>query len=139
MKIQDVTPDTEGTFLRCLHDEQPDDPRVVALRRRHYEARRASGLRAKVLVLDSGEVIGLYEHMGYSRVDTRGLAALVWKAFRATATPPRFLHRDALPAGAPGKVTVRAFLNGWCTGACAQVITARGAVAGPGGLIDYEE
>ena len=41
MELLDVTAETEGTFLRCLHSEAPDDPRTIDLRRRW--------LRAKVL------------------------------------------------------------------------------------------
>ena len=63
VKLIDVDRDTEATFLRCLHDERPDDPRVIQLRRRWFDSHRARGLRAKVLVLDTGEVAGLCQYM----------------------------------------------------------------------------
>ncbi len=63
MRLVDVDETTEGTFLRCLHDERPDDPRVVSLRRRWFDAQRGNGLRAKVLVLGTGEVVGLCQYM----------------------------------------------------------------------------
>ncbi len=63
MRLVDVDEHTEGTFLRCLHDERPDDPRVVELRRRWFDAHRKKGLRAKVLILDSGEIAGLCQYM----------------------------------------------------------------------------
>ncbi len=59
MKLVDVDTVTERTFLHCLHDERPDDPRVIELRRRWYEPARKMGLRARVLVLDGGEVVAL--------------------------------------------------------------------------------
>jgi hypothetical protein len=31
MQLLDVTAETEGTFLRCLHDEAPDDPRIIII------------------------------------------------------------------------------------------------------------
>jgi GNAT superfamily N-acetyltransferase len=63
MKLVDVDAATERTFLHCLHDERPDDPRVMDLRRRWYTAARAKGLRAKVLVLQGGEVVALCQYM----------------------------------------------------------------------------
>lgn len=213
MRLVDVGPDTRATFLRCLHDEAPDDPRVIDLRRARYEAQRAKGLRARVLVLDSGEVAALcqtspiesthligrdllsilciwvhgydhhignqqgngygrhiletieddaresgfagvtawgmdfpywnpvsfYEHMGYERVDTQGLAVLVWKPWRTGATRPRFRHHLRRPQGDPNKVSVYVFLHGWCTGACSQCVTAREAVEELGDVVEYRE
>ena len=63
MKLIDVDRDTERTFLHCLHDEIPDDPRVIRLRRQWFDAHRDKGLRAKVLVLDTGEAVGLCQYM----------------------------------------------------------------------------
>jgi GNAT superfamily N-acetyltransferase len=63
VELVDVDRDTETTFLHCLHDERPDDPRVIRLRRRWFDAYRGRGLRAKVLVLDTGEVAGLCQYM----------------------------------------------------------------------------
>jgi GNAT superfamily N-acetyltransferase len=63
MRLIDVDASTEPTFLRCLHDEAPDDQRVIALRRRWYEAHRKLGLRSKVLRLDGGEVVALCQYM----------------------------------------------------------------------------
>lgn len=213
MKLLDVDRETEGTFLRCLHDERPDDPRVVALRRRWFDAYRDKGLRAKVLVLDTGEVAALcqympveqthivgedllailciwvhgydhhignrqgngygryileaieedarasgaagvvawgmdfpywnpvsfYEHMGYSRVDKDGMAVLVWKLFTETASPPKFLRQTRRPVGDPGRISVVAFVNGWCTGACENCVTAREAVEGLEEIVDYRD
>ena len=213
MRLVDVDAGTEGTFLRCLHDEAPDDPRVIRLRRRWYETHRARGLRSKVLILDGGEVVGLcqympiehthfvghdllailciwvhgyghhvgnrqgsgygrhilesieadarasratgvvgwgmdfpywnpvsfYEHMGYSRVDKAGMAVLVWKPFVGTASPPTFLRQVRHPALCPEKVSVAVFVNGWCTAACYQCLTAREAVAGLEEIVDYLE
>lgn len=213
MKLVDVDSSTELTFLHCLHDERPDDPRVMEMRRRWYVAARAKRLRAKVLALDGGEVVALchsmpiehthligedllavlclwvhgyehhvgnrqgngygrfmleaieedarasgfggvagwgmdfpywnpvsfYEHMGYSRVDKDGMAVLVWKPFRDTAVPPRFHRQARRPTGDPRKVSVTAFVNGWCMGACSRCVTAREAVAGLGDIVDYRE
>ena len=63
MRLVDIDANTEGTFLRCLHDEVPDDPQVVLMRRRWVEENRGKGLRAKVLILDTGEVAGLCQYL----------------------------------------------------------------------------
>jgi GNAT superfamily N-acetyltransferase len=213
MRLVDVDTDTEATFLRCLHDERPDDPRVAEMRRRHFEAQRRLGLRAKVLVLDTGDVAALcqympiehthvegenlyvilcmwvhgydhhignrqgngygrymleaieedvraagsggvvawgmdfpywnpvsfYEHMGYSRVDKEGMAVLVWKPFEKTASPPRYVRQKKKPVADSDRVSLTVFVNGWCTGACSQCITARDAVEGLEDVVEYRE
>ncbi len=63
MQLLDLTPETEATFLRCLHDEEPDDPRVIALRKEWIATRRDKGFRAKVLQLDTGEIAGLCQYL----------------------------------------------------------------------------
>jgi GNAT superfamily N-acetyltransferase len=82
LRLVDVNAGTEGTFLRCLHDEAPDDPRVIDIRRRWVEENRAKGLRTKVLILDTGEVAGLCQYMPieHSHFTGEGLMAIdcIW-------------------------------------------------------------
>lgn len=63
MRLVDTDASTEGTFLRCLHDEAAHDPRVIGLRRRWVEENRGRGLRTKVLILDTGEAAALCQYM----------------------------------------------------------------------------
>lgn len=79
MKLVDVDETNEATFLRCLHDEEPDDPRVIALRRRWFVANRDKGLRAKVLVLDTGEVAALCQYMPveHTHIEGKDLLAIL--------------------------------------------------------------
>ena len=63
MRVEDLSEETEGTFFRCLHDERPDDPEVLAIRRRWYDEFSGKGFGAKVLINDSGEVAGLVQYM----------------------------------------------------------------------------
>jgi len=213
MKLVDVGSETESTFLRCLHDEVPEDPRVMLLRRRWFDAHRDKGLGAKVLVLETGEVVALcqympierthfigkhllavlcicvhgyehhvgnrqgngygrhilesieayargrgfagiaawgmdfphwnpvsfYEHMGYARVDKDGMAVLVWKPFCRGVSPPRLLRQVRRPVTGSERVSVMAFVNGWCTGACSQCIAAREAVRDLEDIVDHCE
>lgn len=209
----DVNEETEATFLRCLHDEAPDDPRVTAMRREWVEKNREKGLRMKVLVLGGGEVAGLcqympiehthfvgeglmaihciwvhgydhhignrqgngygryilesieedarasgalgvaawgmdfpewnpvsfYEHMGYTRVDKRGMAVLVWKPFGEAARPPAFREALRKPEAGADKVAVAVFLNGCCTGSCGECVKTRDAIDGLEGVVEYLE
>ena len=72
MELVDVSPETETTFLHCLHDERPDDPRVMDMRRRWFHAQLEHGLRGKVLLLDTGEVGGLCQYMPIERTHMAG-------------------------------------------------------------------
>jgi GNAT superfamily N-acetyltransferase len=79
MRLVDVSKETEGTFFRCLHDERPDDPRVVEIRKHWFEKHRNHGLRAKVLIADSGEVVGLCQYLPieHSHYEGRDLMAIL--------------------------------------------------------------
>lgn len=79
MKLLDVSEETRPTFLRCLHDERPDDPRVIALRRKWVDQNSERGLRAKVLILDSGEVAGLCQYLPieHSHLQGKNLLAIL--------------------------------------------------------------
>lgn len=51
---------------------------------------------------------------GYTVADKDGLAVLLWKPFAPDTVPPKWIRRKKLPDLVPGKVTVSAFVNGWC-------------------------
>ncbi len=63
MKLIAIDRDTEGTFFRCLHDEKPENPKVIELRRRWYDRFKKKGLRAKVLVRENNVVVGLCQYI----------------------------------------------------------------------------
>ena len=54
MRLVDVTEKTENIFFRCLHDEIPENPQVISIRKQWYERNKEKGLRAKLLILDNG-------------------------------------------------------------------------------------
>ncbi len=58
--------------------------------------------------------VSWYTRNGYTEVDREGPMSLVWKRFAEDASPPRWIREEKQPEGVPGKVTVTAFLNGWC-------------------------
>jgi len=57
-----------------------------------------------------------FKKQGYTKVDKQGVLGpvLLWKAFTDDAIPPRWIKQKKKPATISGKVTVTAFLNGWC-------------------------
>ena len=63
MKLVDVTRKTENVFFRCLHLEVPEDVEVTTMRRQWYEKNRNKGLRARLLILDNGQVGGLCQYI----------------------------------------------------------------------------
>ncbi len=55
-----------------------------------------------------------YKKHGYQKADRDWLRLLVWKSFSDAASKPHWIRpRKAVPK-TPGKVTVTAFINGWC-------------------------
>lgn len=56
-----------------------------------------------------------YKHFGYEVADSMGIQELVWKKFTDDAKPPKWLKLKKKPVKVPGKVTISAFLSGWCT------------------------
>ncbi len=55
-----------------------------------------------------------FKKQGYTRVDKQGMQLLLWKRFAEDAIPPRWISEKKKPGTVPGKVTVTAFINGWC-------------------------
>ena len=62
MKLVEIDEKTAGTFFRCLHDERPENPRVIELRRHWYNRYKDKGLRAKVLLRDDDSIVGLCQY-----------------------------------------------------------------------------
>lgn len=55
-----------------------------------------------------------FKKRGYKPVDRDGIMVLLWKPFSEDAVPPRWVRRKKKPGKIAGKVTVSAFVNGWC-------------------------
>jgi GNAT superfamily N-acetyltransferase len=71
-----------------------------------------------------------YKKHGYLKADRRGLAVLLWKPFTSDAKPPKWYPDQNRPLEITyGKVTVTAFVNGWCTAANIVAERARKAAS----------
>jgi N-acetylglutamate synthase-like GNAT family acetyltransferase len=55
-----------------------------------------------------------FKRRGYKVVDKYGLMRLLWKPFSADAEPPSFMEQRRKLQSTNGKVSVTAFMNGWC-------------------------
>jgi hypothetical protein len=55
-----------------------------------------------------------FRRQGYKATDRSGIQVLLWKPFAEGASPPRWVRRKKKPELIPGKVTVSAFISGWC-------------------------
>jgi GNAT superfamily N-acetyltransferase len=75
----------------------------------------AKGIAAWGLSLPFWMQASWFRKHGYVDADTYGIAVLVWKAFTDEARPPEWVKARKTPEPSPGKVTVTALVNGWCT------------------------
>lgn len=57
-----------------------------------------------------------FKKHGFKKIDQAGFLGpvLLWKPFTDNAQPPKWIRKKKEPKTATGKVTVTAFLNGWC-------------------------
>ena len=55
-----------------------------------------------------------FKKHGYRKVDRQGMQTLLWKPFSDDAVPPRWIDQGPKPEPVEGKVTVSAYISGWC-------------------------
>jgi GNAT superfamily N-acetyltransferase len=55
-----------------------------------------------------------FKKQGYKKVDKAGMQVLLWKPFAEDAVAPKWIREKKRPPKKEGKVSVTAFLNGWC-------------------------
>jgi GNAT superfamily N-acetyltransferase len=70
-----------------------------------------------------------FKKQGYEAVDKDGISVLLWKPFTEDVSPPRWIRRRKAPEVVPGKVSVTAFVNGWCSAQNMVAERARRAAA----------
>lgn len=63
MELVEIDATNEDTYYRCLHDEIPADPRVMAMRREWRAIYEPRGHRAKLLKGDDGTIVGLTNYI----------------------------------------------------------------------------
>ena len=78
------------------------------------QAKGAKGMVAWGLLLPFWMKASWFKKHGYTKVERQGIQVLLWKPFTIGATPPKWIKQRKKPETITGKVTVTAFLNGWC-------------------------
>ena len=76
----------------------------------------ANGIAAWGIPLPFWMKASWFKKQGYRKVDKLGFLGqvLLWKPFTDDIMPPKWIRQKKRPETIPGKVTVTAFLNGWC-------------------------
>jgi GNAT superfamily N-acetyltransferase len=78
------------------------------------KARGAKGLAAWGVSMPFFMKASWFRKQGYVKVDKVGMQVLLWKPFAEDAVAPKWIREKKRPQKKEGKVTVSAFLNGWC-------------------------
>jgi GNAT superfamily N-acetyltransferase len=76
--------------------------------------RGAKGMAAWGVWLPFWMKASWFKKHGYKKADRDSMSLLVWKPFTDDANPPSWMHQKKEVPADPGKVTVTAFINGWC-------------------------
>ena len=76
----------------------------------------ANGIAAWGIPLPFWMKASWFKKQGYAKVDRQGFLGqvLLWKPFTKEAIPPKWIRQKRQLEAIPGKVSVTAFLNGWC-------------------------
>jgi len=75
----------------------------------------AKGIAAWGISLPFWMKASWFKKHGFQKVDKHSGQVLIWKPFDDEAVPPKWIKQKKTPEKIPGKVTVTAFLNGWCS------------------------
>ncbi len=78
-----------------------------------------------------------FKKHGYRKVDKNAVAVLLWKPFVPEAIAPRWIREKKKPELADGKVTVSAYVNGWCPAMNMVFERAKRAAAEVGGPVEF--
>ena len=74
----------------------------------------AKGMVAWGLAIPIWMKASWYKKHGYRKADRNSISLLVWKRFDDSAKAPRWIRQKKPVPVTPGKVSVVAFVNGWC-------------------------
>ena len=79
-----------------------------------------------------------FRKQGYRKADRIGMQVLLWKPFSDDAVAPMWIREKKKPQTAPEKVTVTAFLDGWCPAMNMTAERARRAASEFGEKVHFE-
>jgi len=78
-----------------------------------------------------------FKKQDYKKIDRNRGRVLLWKKFKEDAQPPQWIIQKRKPEKIPGKVTVTALMNGWCSVQNAVFERARRACEEFGGEVEF--
>ncbi len=78
------------------------------------QALGAKGMAAWGLWLPFWMKASWFKKHGYQKAERDSISLLVWKPFTDDACAPHWIHQKKPVPTIPGKVSVTAFINGWC-------------------------
>jgi len=99
----------------------------------------AKGIVAWDIMLPFWMKASWFKRQGYVKADRKGLAVLLWKPFAHDANPPKWFKENKKPRPISGRVTVTAFVNGWCPAQNLVCERARRAAAELGDKVEFQE
>ncbi|MFC1732575.1 GNAT family N-acetyltransferase [candidate division KSB1 bacterium] len=79
-----------------------------------------------------------FKKQGYKKVDKDGIRILLWKPFTPDANPPKWIRQKRKPQKPTEKVTVTAFINGWCPAMNMAYERAKRASKDFPDMVDYQ-
>ena len=79
------------------------------------KAKGAKGMAAWGIWLPFWMKASWFKKHGYKKADRDGIALLMWKTFTDDAQPPCWIKQNKQVPSVSDKVTVTAFINGWCS------------------------
>ena len=80
----------------------------------HIRSMGKKGVAAWGLALPFWMKASWFRKQGYRKCDRDGIMVLLWKPFTDDARPPKWIREKKRPQKAGDRVTVTAFINGWC-------------------------
>lgn len=112
---------------------------LLAAAEEDIKQRGSRGIVAWGLALPLWMKASWFKKNGFKRVDRDGLSVLLWKPFDQTVQPPKWIKSQEKPALVPGKVTVTATKNGWCSAANITYELAKRATEAMGEEVVWNE
>jgi len=101
----------------------------------------AKGIAAWGIPLPFWMKASWFKKQGYVKVDSQGFLGqvLLWKPFTDDANPPKWVRQKKKPELIPDRVTVTAFLSGWCPAQSLSFERARRAAAELGDRVVFQQ
>jgi GNAT superfamily N-acetyltransferase len=96
------------------HQKKGIGKKLINAAEEDVRGRGAKGIVAWGVSLPFWMEASWFKKQGYEEVDRQNMGVLLWKPFSEDAVAPKWIKQKKTPEKISGKVSVTAFLNGWC-------------------------